>query len=97
METIKTNDLKKGAVVQLSNGWFAVIADNKKGDIRLAKVHGICTELGSVYSHNIIFYFPEVKENEIREKCLFSSIAPRYIKIEHTPKQLKLKQQVESL
>lgn len=29
--SIKSNDLKKGAVVKLKNGWMAVIADNLKG------------------------------------------------------------------
>ena len=48
-----TNNLKKGALVRLHNGWEAEIFDNKKGNIRLAKVYGIETELGSVYAHDI--------------------------------------------
>ena len=49
-----TNDLKKGDLVQLQNGWMARIADNRKGNVRLATVYGFHTEMGSVYSHDII-------------------------------------------
>lgn len=48
-----TNNLKKGALVRLHNGWEAEIYDNKKGNIRLAKVYGTYTEIGSIYSHDI--------------------------------------------
>lgn len=51
---MKTNDLKKGDRVQLRNGWYATIEDNKKGNTRLATVEGIYTEMGSVYSHDIV-------------------------------------------
>jgi len=51
-----TNDLKKGHAVRLANGWYAEIADNKKGTIRMAKVYGLYTEIGSVYSHDIAWY-----------------------------------------
>ena len=49
-----TNDIKKGQRVRLACGWFATIMDNKKGDIRFAEVEGFYTELGSVYSHDIV-------------------------------------------
>jgi hypothetical protein len=50
---MKTNDLKKGDTVFLKNGWKAEIMDNKKGNIRFAKVYGNYTELGSVYAWDI--------------------------------------------
>lgn len=48
-----TNELKKGAIVRLQNGWEAEIYDNMKGNTRLAKVYGYETEIGSVYSWDI--------------------------------------------
>lgn len=50
---MKTNDLKKGAMVLLRNGWEARIEDNKKGQVRLATVWGYETEMGSIYAHDI--------------------------------------------
>lgn len=47
------NDIKKGTAVRLSNGWEAEILDNKKGSIRMAKVYGDYTEIGSVYVKDI--------------------------------------------
>jgi len=47
------NDLKKGARVQLRNGWQADVADNAKGSTRMCKVYGFETEIGSVYTHDI--------------------------------------------
>ena len=48
-----TNDIKKGTEVQLTNGWYATILDNKKGNIRFAEVRGLYTDLGSVYANDI--------------------------------------------
>lgn len=50
---VLTNDLKKGDKVVLRNGWTATIEDNKKGNIRLAKVNGFVTKLGSIYVWDI--------------------------------------------
>ena len=50
-----TNELKKGDRVVLHNGDKADIMDNQRGNTRLAKVYGICTDVGSVYSHNIMW------------------------------------------
>ena len=72
---MKTNDIKKGMKIQLNNGWFATMFDNKKGNIRMAEVEGIYTEIGSVYAHDIA----RVKVNEA------------WVPVEHTPAQLKLK------
>ena len=49
-----TNDIKKGTRIRLRIGWEAEMADNKKGNIRLAKVFGLYTELGSEYVWNIV-------------------------------------------
>jgi hypothetical protein len=48
-----TNDLKKGTKVRLACGWDAEVYDNKRGNIRLAKVYGFETEIGSIYAHDI--------------------------------------------
>lgn len=48
-----TNDLKKGTRILLRNGWYATLEDNKKGNIRMATVEGIYTEMGSIYAHDI--------------------------------------------
>ena len=69
---MKTNDLKNGDRIQLRNGWYATIMDNKKGNVRMADVEGISREIGSVYAHDIITY-------------LNPGVAP--INIEHTPAQ----------
>jgi hypothetical protein len=78
---MKTNDLKRGARVVLTNGWEADIMDNMKGNTRLARVYGFETEIGSVYSHNI--------ESVI--------IAGEKFPIEHTKEQDKLREQLTNL
>jgi len=47
------NDMKKGQMGVLKNGWRFRIEDNKKGNIRLATVYGFETEMGSIYTHDI--------------------------------------------
>jgi hypothetical protein len=78
---MKTNELKKGDRIELANGWQAEIADNLKGNRRLAKVFGLCTETGSVYAHDIYYHLPESGER---------------ILIEHTSAQRKLRDQLLS-
>lgn len=72
---MKTNDIKKGMRIRLSNGWFGTMMDNKKGNIRMAEVEGNYTEIGSVYAHNIT----NVQIDNLW-RC-----------VEHTDAQLKLK------
>lgn len=83
--TVKTNDLKKGTRVQLSqyshNGWYGTMEDNMRGDTRLVEVEGWFTEIGSVYSHDIIR----------------AMINDEWVLVEHTPKQLKLKKQLTEM
>jgi hypothetical protein len=75
-----TNTLRKGDRVQLRNGWFGTIADNARGNIRMATVEGDYTETGSVYSHDILRACPK---------------GGAWEDVEHTPAQLKLREQVE--
>jgi len=56
IKTIKTNELKKGAKVVLrGTQWNATIMDNKKGNVRMAEVQGICLDIGSIYMHDIAY------------------------------------------
>lgn len=78
---MKTNDLKRGARVLLANGWEADIMDSMKGNTRLARVYGYETEIGSVYSHDIV---------KVR-------IDDEWSDIEHTIDQGKLREQLTKL
>lgn len=78
---MKTNDLKKGDRVKLRNGYGAIIEDNKKGNIRLAKVFGAYTEIGSVYAWDIISVIKEEKvidieltESQVKARKLTTSL-----------------------
>lgn len=77
---MKTNDLKKGARILLANGWYGTIADNARGNIRMAEVEGFYTEIGSVYSHDIVRAINAAGEWE---------------NVQHTPAQDKLRKEVE--
>ncbi len=79
---MKTNELKKGARVLLRCGWFATVYDNARGNIRMCEVEGDFTEIGSVYSHDIVRYFPDDGPSVV---------------IEHTPAQIKLRETVEGM
>lgn len=78
---MKTNDLKRGSRIKLACGWEAEIADNMKGNTRMATVFGDFTETGSVYAHDIV----AVK------------IADDWHPVEHTEQQLKLKNQLQRI
>jgi hypothetical protein len=78
---MKTNELKKGDKIILRNGWRGIIEDNKKGNTRLATVFGTNIEIGSVYSHNIMFV---EKEEEI-------------IEIEHTKQQKNYRERLKRM
>ncbi len=75
-----TNDLKKGTIVILRNGWRAILEDSKKGNIRDATVQGFYSERGSIYSHNIIS----------------AIVDGNTVTVEHTPAQKKLQAQMEA-
>lgn len=78
---MKTNELKSGTKVKLSNGWSATIKDNMRGNTRLAEVEGLYTEIGSVYSHDIVRAYNGTE----------------WVNVEHTPAQLKLKQTISQV
>lgn len=50
---MQTNSIKKGTRIKLHNGWFGVMFDNKKGNIRMAEVDGFHKEIGSIYAWDI--------------------------------------------
>jgi hypothetical protein len=75
-----TNELKKGDRVQLRNGWKATVMDNGRGNTRMCEVEGLYTEMGSVYSHDIMLHIPRDGSSPAR--------------IEHTEKQEKLRERV---
>lgn len=74
---MKTNDIKTGYKIQLSNGWNATMKDNMRGNIRMAEVEGFYTEIGSIYSHDI--------------KRVFNPNTTVWETVEYTPAQIKLK------
>lgn len=74
---MKTNDIKKGTRCRLRNGWYATPISNTKGNTRDMTVEGFVTETGSVYSHDIMAAYVDGK----------------WEPIEHTPAQLKLREQ----
>ena len=48
-----TNDIKKGMLVKLTNGWYGTMMDNMHGNTRMVEVEGYFTEIGSVYAWDI--------------------------------------------
>jgi len=51
---MKTSEIKKGMRIKLANGWFGTMKDNMRGVTRLAEVEGYYTEIGSIYSFDIV-------------------------------------------
>ena len=91
---MKTNDIKKGMVVELNNGWFGIMADNMKGNTRMVDVCGFYREIGSVYSHDIIKTWDTKLELGSNPQGSLDNLTS--ISIEHTQKQLELKSLVAS-
>jgi hypothetical protein len=92
---MKTNEIKKGMVVKLRNGWYGIMADNMRGNTRMVDVDGFEREIGSVYSHDIT----GVRTNDTRQ--LGASLVNLRLTellfepVEHTPAQINLKKQVD--
>ena len=85
---MKTNDIKKG--MRIKSGQLGVLVtgimrDNTRGNNRFVDVKGsevgLFDEMGSVYSHDIIFV----------------EVDDEWVRVEHTDKQLKLKKAIEEL
>ena len=83
---MKTNDLKKGQRIKLRNGWEAVLKDNMRGNRRLAEVYGWHTETGSVYSHDIAYYYAGKHEGK-----------EQWVNVQHTPAQMKLREELKAM
>ena len=70
-----TKEIKKGDRIQLRNGWYATMMDNGRGVTRIAEVEGYYTEIGSVYSFDIVavikgdnIYGVELTDKELQVK-----------------------------
>ena len=92
---MKTNDIKKGMVIQLNNGWYGIMADNMRGNTRMVDVDGMFREMGSVYSHDIIGVYPSYGKLALNS-ALPNTYDDLGIPVEHTPAQLKLKESILS-
>ena len=94
---MKTNEIKKGMVVKLRNGWYGIMADNMKGNTRMVDVDGLYREMGSVYSHDIILVWPnfKLKQREVIDFEEHEIYEPSFTRLEHTKPQLDLKLQVD--
>jgi hypothetical protein len=75
---MKTADIKKGMRVRMRNGWYGTMMDNQRGTTRMVEVEGYYTEIGSVYSHDIVMALPI--------KCGIWEI------IDHTTKELQVQE-----
>jgi hypothetical protein len=54
-EMVFSDAIRKDDRVQLQNGWFATVLDNKvNAQVRMCRVEGLCTEMGSVYASDIV-------------------------------------------
>lgn len=82
---VTTNDLKKGTRIKLANGWEAILEDNRKGNVRMARVFGLEEEIGSVYAHDIV------------GAALDQDGSGNWVKITHTNNQSKCKDLNESI
>jgi len=80
MSLVKTNDLKKGTRVKLANGFYATLADNARGNTRMATVEGFVTETGSVYAHDI----------------MEAQVSNSWVTVNHTPQQQQMRQAVKT-
>jgi len=65
---VKSNDLKKGHKIAMSNGFTGEIMDNKKGNLRLAKIFGYATDIGSVYVWDITYPVLELTPAQIKAR-----------------------------
>lgn len=76
-----TNDIKKGMLVRLNNGWEARVEDNRKGATRTATVFGYYTEMGSIYAHDIAAV----------------EVNGRWVDVQRTKKEIATKNTIASL
>ena len=62
---MKTNEIKKGDRIKLKNGWEGVMMDNRRGNIRMAKIEGLVEEIGSIYAKDISAVFKDGKWEKV--------------------------------
>tara|TARA_B100001123_G_C15222453_1_gene991821 strand:- start:344 stop:643 length:300 start_codon:yes stop_codon:yes gene_type:complete len=97
---MKTNEIKKGMVVKLKNGWFGIMADNMRGNTRMVDVDGAYREIGSVYSHDIVKAWKtniELGGNIMEAITATRTASDNWEWVEYTKSQLKLKEQVKAM
>jgi hypothetical protein len=51
---VRADQLKKGVLIRLKNGWEAIVDEECQGNTLKAKVFGDFTEIGSIYAHDIV-------------------------------------------
>jgi len=100
-----TNEIKKGMRVrttQLGAPVTGIMMDNTKGNTRLIETKGsevgLFDEIGSVYAYDIVSV--QIPGKVIEDKKRGISIAveePKWVDVEHTEKQLKLKATVSQM
>lgn len=78
---MKTNDIKKGMRVQLTNGWYGTMKDNARGNTRMVEVDGFFKEIGSVYAHDIAVVLT----------------ASGWVPVYHTDAQMNLRNRVKAI
>ena len=86
MNTIKTNELRKGDWIKLRNGWTGEVVDNRRGNLRQIRVFGYYTEIGDQYAHNIL--------TQLDHGPTGGHVIAH---IEHTPAQLKFQRTMTAL
>lgn len=52
-QLILSNEMKDGDLILQTNGWYGEIVDNMRGNTRIANVHGLFVEAGSIYVWDI--------------------------------------------
>jgi hypothetical protein len=78
-------DIKKGSKIKLKNGWEATVMDNQvRKHTRLCEVYGIYTEIGSVYSTDIVTVIITDPLSAV-----YPLAAVRSYEVDHTPTQKK--------
>ena len=90
-------------MIRLSNGWFAIMGDNMRGNIRVADVAGMYREMGSIYMHDVTHYriSDEQKVHEMADSDFDGMFFEHegefkgyYAEVEHTSKQTKMREDV---
>lgn len=78
-EGILSNNIKKGDLIVEAHNWYGEIIDNKKGNIRMANIHGLFEEMGSIYVWNItrvckdgVVYYIKLTKKQKKDKKMIN-------------------------